>query len=114
MRTALLIIMLLATAKSDTAALQIEDLSAALDVYMLETGSYPSTEEGLSALVEAPANSDRWNGPYLRKPRVPEDPWGNEYHYKSPGDHGDYDLFTYGADDSPGGEKDDRDVVNWE
>lgn len=104
----------LGQAKSDTAALQIGDLSAALDVYMLETGRYPTTDEGLNALVEAPPDSDAWNGPYLRKPKVPNDPWGVEYQYKSPGEHGDYDLFTYGADKAPGGDKDARDVNNWE
>jgi general secretion pathway protein G len=104
----------LSQAKSDTAALQIEDLSAALDVYMLEVGSYPTSDQGLRALIEAPADSENWNGPYLRKSKVPPDPWGNEYQYKSPGDHGEYDLFSYGADNAPGGEKHDRDVVNWE
>lgn len=64
----------LGQAKSDTAALQIEDLSAALDVYMLENGQYPTTDQGLDALVEAPAGSDAWNGPYLRKNKVPADP----------------------------------------
>jgi len=104
----------LGQAKSDTAALQISDLAAALDVYMLETGGYPSTDEGLNALIEAPADSERWNGPYLRKSKIPEDPWGNDYQYKSPGEHGDYDLYTYGADDAPGGEGDNRDVTSWE
>lgn len=101
-------------AKSDTAALQIENLSAALDVYMLEIGKYPTTDQGLRALIEAPADSRNWNGPYLRKAKVPPDPWGSDYQYKSPGDHGEYDLFSYGADNAPGGRKNDRDVVNWE
>jgi general secretion pathway protein G len=104
----------LGQAKSNTAALQIEDLSAALDVYMLETGQYPTTDQGLTALVEAPTDSHAWNGPYLRKNKVPDDPWGVQYHYKSPGEHGDFDLFTYGADTAPGGDKDARDVNNWE
>ncbi len=104
----------LGQAKSDTAALQIEDLGAALDVYMLEMGAYPTTEEGLAALVTAPPSTERWNGPYLRKPQVPKDPWGNDYQYRSPGEHGDYDLFSYGADNAPGGEKDARDISNWE
>lgn len=101
-------------AKFNTAMLQIEDLSAALDIYMLEVGKYPTTDEGLVALIEAPANSMNWNGPYLRKARVPADPWGNDYQYKSPGDHGEYDLFSYGADNAPGGEQNDRDVASWE
>jgi general secretion pathway protein G len=81
---------------------------------MLETGNYPSTDQGLNALVEAPASSANWNGPYLRKAKVPPDPWGNDYQYKSPGDRGEYDLFSYGADNAPGGDKDDRDIANWE
>lgn len=101
-------------AKSDTAALQIEDLAAALDVYMLEVGSYPTTEQGLAALVSAPATAERWNGPYLRKSRVPKDPWGNDYRYRSPGEHGDFDLYSYGSDNAPGGEKDARDISSWE
>lgn len=104
----------LGQAKSDTAALQIEDLGAALDVYMLELGKYPTSDQGLEALVVAPADAENWNGPYLRKNKVPMDPWGNEYQYKSPGDNGDFDLYSYGADDAPGGEKDDRDIVSWE
>lgn len=101
-------------AKSDTAALQIEELSAALDVYMLETGRYPTTDEGLNALIEAPVGIDSWNGPYLRKKKVPDDPWGVKYHYRAPGEYGDFDLFSNGADKAPGGEKDARDINNWE
>ena len=101
-------------AKLDTAALQIEDLSAALDVYMLENGQYPTTDQGLDALVEAPDDSNAWNGPYLRKNKVPADPWDNDYQYKSPGEYGDYDLLSYGADNAPGGDKDASDVTNWE
>lgn len=104
----------LGKAKSDTAALQIQDLSAALDVYMLEIGKYPASDQGLEALVSAPDGTENWNGPYLRKNKVPKDPWGNDYQYKSPGDNGDFDLFSYGADDAPGGEGDDRDLVSWE
>lgn len=101
-------------AKSKTAKLQIEDLGAALDIYYLEVGSYPSTQNGLKALIEKPGNADSWNGPYLKKAKIPQDPWNNDYQYKSPGDHGEYDLFSYGADNAPGGEKDDKDIVSWE
>ena len=101
-------------AKSDTARLQIEDLGAALDLYNLENGRYPSTAEGLAALVTAPAGNTRWNGPYLKKPDVPRDPWGNAYQYRSPGDHGAYDLFSLGADGVEGGEGDARDVLSWQ
>lgn len=101
-------------AKSDTARVQIEDLAAALDIYSLETGGYPTSSQGLEALVAAPSGVSNWNGPYLRKPKVPLDPWGNAYHYQAPGDHGDFDLSSLGADNSAGGEKDDRDLVSWE
>ena len=101
-------------AKSDTAKLQVSDFSAALDIFYLENGRYPDTREGLDALVEAPAGMDKWNGPYLKKSKVPKDPWGHDYHYESPGQHGPYDLYSYGADNSPGGEKDNQDVVSWE
>ena len=90
--------------KSKTAALQIQELSAALDLYRLEVGSYPSTSEGLDALIEAPSGASNWNGPYLKKKVIRDDPWGMAYQYKSPGDHGDFDLFSYGADKKEGGE----------
>lgn len=104
----------LGRAKSDTARLQIEDLGAALDVFHLEIGRYPTTAEGLAALVTAPPDVASWNGPYLRKRKVPEDPWGHPYRYRAPGEHGDFDLYSLGADDAPGGEKNDRDLTSWE
>jgi len=100
-------------AKSDTAQLQIEELGAALDLYKLEVGRYPKSQEGLQALVEPPAGVDGWNGPYLKKKRVPVDPWGNEYHYRSPGEQGRYDLYSLGADNLDGGEDEDQDIVSW-
>ena len=100
-------------AKSDTAALQIEQLGAGLDLYHLEVGHYPTTEEGLQVLVEQPADNSRWNGPYLKKNKVPKDPWGNDYHYRSPGEHGPYDLYSLGSDNLEGGEGENRDVVSW-
>jgi len=104
----------LAGAKSDTAKLQIEELSGALELYKLETGRYPSTEDGLQALVQAPAGVTGWRGPYLKKKIVPKDPWGNPYHYAAPGKHGVYDVYSYGADNRQGGEDEDKDVVSWE
>ena len=101
-------------AKSDTAKVQIEDLVTAPHMYQLEVGNYPSQEAGLLALVEEPQGVVGWNGPYLSKPRVPKDPWGRDYHYRIPGEYGEFDLFSYGADNNPGGEKDDADVVSWE
>ena len=100
-------------AKSDTAKLQIEELGAGLDLYHLETGNYPTTEEGLDALVEQPVGASNWNGPYLKKKTIPKDPWGNDYHYRSPGENGMYDLYSLGQDNMEGGEGDAADVVSW-
>lgn len=104
----------LGTAKSDTAKLQIESLGATLDLFYLENGRYPTTQEGLDALIQKPADLDNWNGPYMKKQKVPDDPWGHSYQYMSPGQNGDYDLFSYGADNLPGGEKNDKDITSWE
>ncbi len=105
----------LGRAKSDTAKIQIDDFGAALDLYYLDLGRYPTTDEGLNALVSAPATlSAGWNGPYLKKGTVPKDPWGNDYRYQSPGNNGVYDLFTYGADNQADGDDENRDIVSWE
>lgn len=100
-------------AKTDSARLQIEDLAATLELYRLGIGRYPSSDEGLQALVEAPPGASRWNGPYLKKKQVPVDPWGYEYHYRSPGEHGPFDIYSLGADNSEGGEGEDQDIVSW-
>jgi len=102
------------TSKTKTAALQIQELGAALDLYRLEVGRYPSTQEGLEALVSKPSGANNWNGPYLSKSVVRKDPWGNDYLYRSPGEHGAYDLYTLGADGREGGEDENQDVSNWE
>ncbi len=104
----------LGESKSKTAMLQVEELSSALDIYRLEVGSYPSNDQGLMALVEDPGSVDQWNGPYLRKKTIRNDPWGNDYHYNYPGDHGDFDLYSLGADNTDGGEGEDRDILGWE
>jgi general secretion pathway protein G len=97
-----------------TARAQIELLGAALDQYRLDLGTYPSTSEGLEGLNRNPTASAKWNGPYLKK-GVPKDPWGNPYKYRCcPGQHGDYDLWSDGADGSPGGDGENADVVSWE
>ncbi len=101
-------------AKSKTTRLQVESLGAALDDYSLEVGRYPSTEEGLKALVTDPGNAPGWNGPYLKKKKIPTDAWGVPFHYKSPGDHGAYDLYSLGADNAEGGEKENADINSWE
>jgi len=101
------------SAKSDTAKLQIEELGAGLDLYHLEIGRYPTTDEGLKALVEQPTGLNKWNGPYLKKKNIPTDPWGNDYHYKYPGEQGVYDLYSLGNDNMDGGEGNDADIVSW-
>lgn len=94
-----------------TAKAQIDALDKALDQYRLDTGHYPSTALGLAALVKPPQNEPRWAGPYLKKD-VPPDPWGKPYVYRSPGEHDDYDLLSYGRDGQPGGSGADADIGN--
>jgi general secretion pathway protein G len=97
-----------------TARAQIELLGAALDQYRLDVGSYPAAALGLEALVRNP-NVPNWSGPYLKKSAVPSDPWGRPYQYKCcPGDHGDYDIWTTGADGGQGGVGEQADVTSWE
>jgi general secretion pathway protein G len=100
-------------ARAQAAKTQIELLGTALDTFRLDVGRYPTTQEGLQAMRMAPSGLPRWDGPYLKKD-VPLDPWGRPYVYESPGQHGDYDLYSYGADGAPGGDKDARDVASWE
>jgi general secretion pathway protein G len=100
-----------ATAK--TAKAQIELFGTALDTFRLDVGRYPTSQEGLAALMQKPAGADRWDGPYLKKD-LPADPWGKPYVYTSPGDHGSYDIVSYGADGVPGGDGNNRDVTSWE
>jgi general secretion pathway protein G len=101
------------TSKSRTAHVQIEELSTALEAYRLENDAYPNTAQGLVALVQRPASAERWNGPYLRKQVLPKDPWGRDYRYRSPGQHGAFDLYSLGADGAEGGEGENTDVVSW-
>jgi len=91
---------------------QINALEKALDTYRLDTGHYPSTELGLNALMTQPASEPKWQGPYLKK-AVPPDPWDKPYIYKQPGEHGEFDLFSYGKDGQPGGSGDSADITNW-
>jgi len=100
-------------AKTGTTQLQIEEFGAGLDLFHLEVGRYPTTEEGLQSLSVEPAGLNNWNGPYLKKNDIPVDPWGNTYHYRSPGEHSDYDLYSFGRDNAEGGEGEDQDVVSW-
>jgi general secretion pathway protein G len=100
--------------KTQTARIQVSDLSTALDIYRLEVGRYPATDEGLQALVERPSDAKNWNGPYLKKTQVPKDPWGFDYNYRSPGEHGPFDLWSLGADNREGGEGENQDILGWE
>lgn len=104
----------LAGSKSRAAELQIQELSAALDLYRLEVGSYPNTSQGLDALISQPSNVSNWNGPYLKKKVIRKDPWGNDYGYRYPGQHGDFDLWSLGADARDGGDGEDRDIHSWD
>ncbi|MGD8587853.1 MAG: type II secretion system major pseudopilin GspG [Chromatiales bacterium] len=100
-------------AKSDTARLQINEFGAGLDLFYLEIGRYPTSDEGLIALIEKPSDMSNWNGPYLKKKSIPKDPWGNDYIYESPGENGPYDLYSFGMDGAEGGEGDNEDIVSW-
>ena len=100
-------------AKQKAAYAQIELFGTALDSFRLDVGRYPTTSEGLQALITMPSGVESWNGPYLRKSEIPLDPWKNPYYYESPGNHGDYDLYSYGADGTEGGEGENRDIVSW-
>ena len=95
-----------------TATAQIDALGKALDQYRLDTGHYPSNAQGLDALFNRPADEPRWWGPYLRK-AAPRDPWGRDYQYRSPGQHGDFDLFSLGKDGREGGDGENQDITNW-
>ena len=98
--------------KTTAARTQIELFGQALDSFRLDTGRYPTTAEGLEALVVNPG-IDGWDGPYLKK-GVPKDPWNRPYQYQCPGTHGDYDLYTYGLDGAPGGEGENKDIESWQ
>lgn len=102
----------LGKAEVKAARAQLSALEKALDQYRLDAGHYPATEQGLASLVKKPANEPKWAGPYLQKD-VPPDPWGRAFVYKSPGEHGDFDLLSYGKDGRPGGSGEDADITNW-
>ena len=99
-------------AKADAAKIEIGQIGQALDLYKLETGRYPSSSDGLQALVTAPGGASNWNGPYWKKSQIPKDPWGNEYRYTSPGQKGAYDILSLGADGKEGGEGANKDIAS--
>jgi general secretion pathway protein G len=101
-------------AKAKAAKIEIDQIGQALDLFKLELGRYPTTSEGLQALVAAPSGLSNWAGPYWKKSTTPKDPWGHEYKYQSPGTHGPYDIVSLGADGVEGGEGANKDIVNWE
>ena len=98
--------------RQKAAKAQISLFETAMDTYRLDVGKYPTTDQGLEALRVKPDGVEKWDGPYVSKD-VPVDPWGNRYVYESPGEHGDYDLISLGADGNPGGEGEDEDIVSW-
>ena len=99
-------------AKADAAKIEIGQIGQALDLYKLETGRYPSSSDGLQALVTAPGGASNWNGPYWKKSQIPKDPWGNDYRYTSPGQKGAYDILSLGADGKEGGEGANKDIAS--
>lgn len=100
------------SSKQKAAKAQISMFESALDAFRLDVGRYPTTEEGLQALRKNPG-VPKWEGPYLPKD-IPKDPWGNDYVYKYPGEHGEYDIYSLGADGREGGEGENADIVSWE
>ena len=103
----------LTDAKIKTARIQISSFENALDLYYLDANRYPTTSEGLRALIERPGGTVVWTGPYLKGDAVPNDPWGRPYVYRSPGEHGTYDIMSYGADGQEGGAGSDADITSW-
>ncbi len=104
----------LTESKIKAAKIQIESLSSALDLYYLDAGRYPTSSEGLQALIRRPGSTDSWSGPYLKGAVVPNDPWGHPYMYRSPGEHGPYDIISYGADGQEGGTDAAADITSWD
>jgi len=99
-------------AKADAAKIEIGQIGQTLDLYKLEIGRYPTTQEGLQALIAAPAGVTNWNGPYWKKSSVPKDPWGNEYKYVSPAQSAPYEISSLGADGKEGGEGANKDITS--
>lgn len=100
-------------AKQSVARSQIENFMTALDSYFVDTGQFPTTQQGLAALRAKPESAGKWAGPYLKK-EIPKDPWGNAYQYRAPGRNGGYEIVSYGADGKEGGEGENQDVNSWE
>jgi general secretion pathway protein G len=103
----------LGQARTQAAQVQVRNISTALELFYLHNGGYPSEQVGLAALMNAPADVPNWRGPYLKRAEALVDPWGRPYHYRAPGRHGDFDIFTLGRDNKEGGKGEDRDVTSW-
>ena len=103
----------LGSSKTQAAAVQSKNLVAALNLYKLDVGNFPTKEQGLQALVKAPPAATFWNGPYMPDPTALVDPWRNPYQFKAPGDHGEVDVYSLGSDNAPGGSGDAKDIGNW-
>ena len=103
----------LGRAKTETTQLRINQVESGLDLFRLDMGRYPTDAEGLQALVQAPANAEKWQGPYLKKAEAIEDAWGNPFLYSSPGQHGEVGIYSLGADQADGGDGEDQDVTSW-
>ena len=103
----------LGKAKTQTAKVQVEALSAAVDAFILDVGRPPSEAEGLNSLIGAPSSASNWDGPYVKKSASLIDVWNRPYRYRQPGQHSEYDIYTLGADDKEGGTDDDSDIGNW-
>ena len=103
----------LGSSRTQTARVQIQNIVAALELYKLDVGHYPTQAEGLNSLVTAPGNETGWNGPYLKKESALKDPWGEPYVYKIPGQHGEFDIYSLGSDKAEGGTGEAQDVGNW-
>lgn len=103
----------LGESKVKAAKIQIQSFGSALDLFNLDTGRYPTTSEGLTALVQPPGTIPAWNGPYLKGGLLPNDPWGKSYVYRSPGEHGPYDIMSYGSDGHEGGTGTAADIASW-
>ena len=100
-------------AKADAAKIEMGQIAQTLDLYKLEVGRYPSTQEGLQALISAPPGVTNWNGPYWKKTSVPKDPWGNDYRYAAPGqNNAPYEISSYGADGKEGGDGANKDITS--
>jgi general secretion pathway protein G len=107
------VIKYLGSSKTKTASVQARNVAGALELFRLDAGRYPSDAEGLTALIKAPPSVPIWNGPYLPQAGALNDPWGNPYKFKVPGDHGDVDVFSLGSDNATGGSGEAKDVGNW-